>query len=237
MTFSQPILQKPQLTLQKPRAIIFDWDNTLVNTWPIIHDALAQTFIEMGLEAWSFEQTKARVRKSMRDSFPEIFGNNWQKAAKSYQANYRSSHLDKLEALPQAKEVLEKVKELGLYSVVVSNKRGGNLREEANHIGWSSLFDNITGADDAARDKPFSDPVHLALAASGIAPAADVWFIGDSEIDLECALNTGCTAILYGDDAVTHPDYSSTHYQGFPYHAHAVNHTQTLEMLNRIKLL
>ena len=26
------------LQLPKPKAVIFDWDNTLVNTWPIIHD-------------------------------------------------------------------------------------------------------------------------------------------------------------------------------------------------------
>lgn len=222
------------IILPKPRAIIFDWDNTLVNTWPIIHDALNNTFVEYGLPLWSFEQTKARVRKSMRDSFPEIFGENWQKAGAAYQAHYRSSHLNKLEALPQAGDVIEKVKKLGLYSVIVSNKRGENLRKEVAHIGWSNLFDNITGADDAARDKPFVDPVNLALADSGFASGSDVWFIGDSEIDLECAKNAGCTAILYGDDAITHPDYSSTHYQGFPYHVHAVNHGQFLELLNKV---
>jgi phosphoglycolate phosphatase len=219
------------INLPKPRAIIFDWDNTLVNTWPIIHDALVTTFTEMGLAPWSFEQTKARVRKSMRDSFPEIFGENWQKAGAMYQANYRSSHLNKLEALPQAREVVEEVKRLGLYSAVVSNKNGEGLRKEVGHIGWNDLFDNVTGADDAARDKPFVDPVNLAMAGSGFATASDVWFIGDSEIDLECARNAGCTAILYGDDAITHPDYTATHYQGFLYHAHAVNHQQMLELL------
>lgn len=223
------------VNLPTPKAVIFDWDNTLVNTWPIIHDALAKTFSEMGLPPWSFEQTKARVRKSMRDSFPDIFGENWQRAGEVYQAHYRDSHLNKLEALPQAVNVLEKVRKLGLYSVVVSNKKGNNLRKEAAHIGWSGLFDNITGADDAPRDKPFADPVHLALAGSGFAPAGDVWFIGDSEIDLECAKNTGCTAILFGDDASFHPDYSPTHYQGFPYHAHALNHRQTMDFLKELE--
>lgn len=221
------------IILPTPKAIIFDWDNTLVNTWPVIHDALATTFTEMGLQPWSFEQTKARVRKSMRDSFPEIFGEDWQQAAAKYQAHYRASHLNKLEALPQALAVLEEVKKLGLYSVVVSNKKGENLRKEVAHIGWSDLFDNVTGSDDAKRDKPFADPVNLALAGSGFATASDVWFIGDSEIDLECAKNTGCTAILYGNDATAHPDYSKTHYQGFPYHAHAVNHQQTLALFRK----
>lgn len=217
--------------LPSPKAIIFDWDNTLVNTWPIIHEAMAKTFAERGLEVWSMEQVKARVRKSMRDSFPEIFGENWHEAAAAYQAHYRSSHLHKLEALPDAREVLEAVKNLGLYSVVVSNKRGGNLREEAAHIGWTGLFDNIIGADDAPRDKPFPDPVHLALTGSGLTPSAEIWFIGDSEIDLECAKNTGCTAILYGDEARDNAEYSKTHYKGFPYHAHAQNHQQFLRML------
>ncbi|MEK6745482.1 MAG: HAD hydrolase-like protein [Pseudomonadota bacterium] len=228
-----PRQARDDIKLPKPRAVIFDWDNTLVNTWPIIHDALNKTFAEYGLDLWEFEQTKARVRKSMRDSFPEIFGENWQAAGAAYQAHYRASHLNRLEALPQAREVLDMVRKLGLYSVVVSNKKGENLRKEAEHIGWTNLFDNITGADDAARDKPFADPVLLALAGSGFAPAPDVWFIGDSEIDLECAKNTGCTAILYGDDATAHPDYNATHYQGFPYHAHVVTHGEMLELLGK----
>jgi phosphoglycolate phosphatase len=33
---------KPRVIL--PRAILFDWDNTLVDTWPTILDALNTTF-------------------------------------------------------------------------------------------------------------------------------------------------------------------------------------------------
>lgn len=221
------------MILPSPRAVIFDWDNTLVDTWPIIHDALAKTFAAMGKEPWTFDMTKARVRKSMRDSFPEIFGPDWQRAGDIYQKNYRASHLSKLEALPLADEVLKKVRALGLYNVVVSNKKGPNLRQEVEHIGWGGLFDQVVGADDASRDKPHADPVHLAFEKSHLAPGPDVWFIGDSEIDLECALNSGCTAILYGESAKDHPDYTNTHYQGFPYHAHVHGHQDTLALLER----
>lgn len=217
--------------LPAPRAVIFDWDNTLVNTWPIIHGALEATFKEMGKEPWTFAQTKGRVRKSMRDSFPEIFGEGWERAAEMYQRHYRSNHLNNLEALPLAREVLDKVRMRGLYCVVVSNKKGPNLRKEIEHLGWTKLFDNIVGADDAARDKPFVDPVHLAFDKSHITPGRDVWFVGDSEIDLECALNTGCTAILYGPDAKHHEEFSETHYLGFPYHAHVHDHAELLILL------
>ena len=65
------------LNLRKPRALIFDWDNTLVDTWPTIHEALSHTFEAMGVEPWTLEQTRQRVRRSMRESFPELFGDRW----------------------------------------------------------------------------------------------------------------------------------------------------------------
>lgn len=221
------------MTLTTPKAIIFDWDNTLVDTWPIIHEALNATFAKNGKPLWTMEQTVMRVHKSMRDSFPEIFGESWQEAGEFYQQQYRA-HQMKLEPLPQALEVLERVKEIGLFAVVVSNKRGVNLRAEIEHLGWNPFFSAIVGADDAARDKPHADPVHMAFEKSGLTPGPDVWFIGDSVIDLECALATGCTAILYGASARMHPEFSATHYQGFPYHAHVHHHGETLQLLNAI---
>lgn len=222
------------MNLPKPKAVIFDWDNTLVNTWPVIHDALNATFRDMGKPEWTMAETKNRVAKSMRDSFPVVFGEDWQKASELYQAHYRATHLGKLQALPRAEEVLKKVKELSLYSVVVSNKRGNNLRTEIAHIGWKHYFSAVVGADDAVRDKPHSDPVHMAFDKSGIIPGSDVWFLGDSEVDLECALETGCTAILYGPSAKEHPEYTKTHFRGFPYHAHMHDHTETLELLSSL---
>jgi phosphoglycolate phosphatase len=219
------------MTLVKPKAVIFDWDNTLVDTWPIIHAALAKTFHDMGLREWTIEETMARVRKSMRDSFPEVFGPNWQKAAELYQGYYRAIHLEKLTPLPKAEQVLKRVRALGLYNMVVSNKKGPNLRIEIAALQWNPYFDAIVGSDDAARDKPHADPVHMALEKSGFTPSEDIWFIGDSEIDLECAEATGCTGILFGEIAKTHAAYSPTHYHGFRFHAHAQDHTDILQLL------
>ena len=220
------------MKLPAPKAIIFDWDNTLVNTWPIIHEAMNNTFRDLKKPLWTFEQTKARVRKSMRDAFPEVFGEGWESAATLYQNYYRAIHLEQLEALPQAEEVLEQVKARGWFCVVVSNKKGVNLRKEVEHIGWGKYFDNVIGADDAPRDKPHTDPVHLAFEKSHIKPGPDVWFVGDSDIDLHCALNTGCTAILYGESARDHAEYTKTHFQGFPYHAHVHSHNELLELIS-----
>jgi phosphoglycolate phosphatase len=84
---------------------------------------------------------------------------------------------------------------------VVSNKTGELLRREVARLGWSALFGSVVGAGDAAADKPASEPVHLALAPSGVTPGEAVWFVGDTAVDMECARNSGCTAVLLGDDA------------------------------------
>lgn len=217
-------------SLPLPRAVIFDWDNTLVDTWPLIHRALNATLSEMGKPEWSMEQTKLRVSKSMRDSFPAMFGEDWQAAGERYRKNYRLRHLEELEALPGAAEVLARVHALGLFCVVVSNKLGTSLREEVTHMGWAPYFQAIIGADDAVRDKPHADPVHMAFEKSPVKPGRDVWFIGDSEVDLECAVGTGCTGILYGASAREHPQYSATHFLGFPYDAHVMDHQETLRL-------
>lgn len=220
------------MSLPKPTAVLFDWDNTLVDTWPVIHEAMVATFEAMGHTPWTLDETKARVRKSMRDAFPELFGDKWEMAGDIYQKHYKANHLAKLKPLQQSLDVLKRVKELGLFNGVVSNKKGPTLRLEVEHMGWGSLFDTVIGADDAQRDKPFADPVHLAFKDSHFKPAPNVWFVGDSDVDLECALNTGCTAILYGESAKDHPNYSATHFHGMPYHMHVHNHAETLKILS-----
>ncbi len=219
------------MTLPAPHGIIFDWDNTLVDTWPIIHQALYETFEAMGLTPWSLDHVKTHVRKSMRDSFPEIFGPQWLDAATLYQARYRTHHLDKLTPLHGAVDLLQHLHAQGIPLVVVSNKKGHNLRSEVTHLGWDRYFKSLTGADDAAKDKPHPAPVHHALAPLGIEPSARLWFVGDSDIDLETAKNTGCTPILYGDYAASQPAYTATSYHGFPFAAHVRRLEEVADLL------
>ena len=41
------------MTPVRPRALLFDWDNTLVDTWGAIHHALTVTFEAMGETPWT----------------------------------------------------------------------------------------------------------------------------------------------------------------------------------------
>lgn len=219
--------------LKAPKAVIFDWDNTLVDTWPLIHKALHKTFIKYDLRPWTLEETKSKVAHSLRDSFPVLFGEIWEEAGKDYQQFYRDHHLQELEILPFSEDVLKYLHDKGIHMVVVSNKRGDSLRKEVASLGWEKYFDRLIGADDAKRDKPHPDPVHMALEGSGIQPGDDVWFIGDTVIDLECAKNTACAPILYGA-VIPEVTAEGVHYQGFDAHCHAPTHEDLLQLFKQV---
>jgi phosphoglycolate phosphatase len=180
----------------RPKALVFDWDNTLVDSWPAIHEALSCTFIEYGMVPWTLDEVKRRVRKSMRESFPPLFGDRWEEAGVFFKKAFTDIHLDWISPLPGAEQMLNFLVSDGLWLAVVSNKHGDVLRQEAAHLGWVKYFDRIIGAFDAERDKPAPDPVRMALVDSQIDSGPEVWFIGDTDIDIECGLNSGCTPVL-----------------------------------------
>jgi phosphoglycolate phosphatase len=181
-----------------PEAVLFDWDMTLVDNWRTVRRALNAALTGMGKDPWTMEQTRARVRESMRDSFPRMFGDRWTEARDIFLRSFRSHHLTGLRPLPGAESALRALREEGCFLGVVSNKQGDFLRAEIDHLGWRDHFGAVVGAADAPRDKPARDPVDLALSAGGLAPGPRVWFVGDTGIDMACARAAGCVAVLIG---------------------------------------
>ena len=113
------------MTPVRPRALLFDWDNTLVDTWAAIHHALKVTFEAMGREPWTLEQTRQRVRRSAREAFPALFGTRAEEAAGIFYRAFERDHLQNLEAREGADALLQGLAGAGRYYLaVVSNKRG-----------------------------------------------------------------------------------------------------------------
>ena len=180
----------------KPRAILFDWDNTLIDSWLTITDALNTTFEAFDMPPWTLNEVRARVARSMRDSFPALFGDKWRDAGEVFYERYAAIHVKMLKPLPGAETMLQTLNDTGIHLGVVSNKKGDFLRNEVKHLEWDRFFGAIVGALDAEIDKPDPKPVDLALKPSGIERGPGVWFAGDASIDLECAHNAGLTPIL-----------------------------------------
>ena len=58
------------MTDTRPSVLLYDWDNTLVDGWAGITAALNAVFAAFGHTLWTVEDTRNRVRVSLRESFP-----------------------------------------------------------------------------------------------------------------------------------------------------------------------
>ena len=150
------------------------------------------------MPGWTVEEVRGRVRRSLRESFPEMFGAEWERARDIFYAEVRARHLGVLSPMPGAAEALRAGAALAPMAVN-SNKQGPLLRAEAAHLGWSGLFRGLVGAGDAEADKPDPAPMRLALAACGVPAAPSVWYVGDTALDMQAARAAGCAAVLVGN--------------------------------------
>ena len=203
------------MTETPPRAIVFDWDNTLVDSWPLIHESYAATHRALDLPQLSMEELRATAHESLRDRFPRLYGARWEEARQVYLQTFLARHLDRLTPLEGVAPALGRLQAAGVYMCLVSNKVGVTLRAEVAHLGWQGYFGAVVGSGDAAADKPDVAPVVMALAAGGLAPTAETWFVGDSPVDLECAHRSGCLPVLVAGNG-----YSEADVMAFPPRIH-----------------
>jgi phosphoglycolate phosphatase len=186
--------------MTRPAAILWDWDNTLVDGWAAIQAGLNAAFRAFDLPEWDRATVLARVRKSLPESFPPMFGAEWERARDIFYAEVRGCHLQVLSPMPGAAAAIAAAGALGPQAVV-SNKQGALLRAEAAHLGWADRFGALVGAGDASADKPSPAPLLMALERLGVPASAQVWYVGDTAIDMQAARAAGCRAVLLGDAA------------------------------------
>jgi phosphoglycolate phosphatase len=214
-----------------PKAVLFDWDGTLVNSWPIIHESMNRTLETMGHPVWTMEETTTRVRKSLREAFPELFGDKWEIARDIFYEAYRAVHLQRIEKIDAAEELIEAFEVHGSVLGVVSNKSGGHLRAESTELGWDRFFaGRLIGATDAARDKPATDPIFMALEGTGLTPGPDIWFVGDTWVDIACGRAANCHTILIGGQ-----DSGAAEFKDHPPHEIYLSCRELLEVVRRIQ--
>lgn len=186
------------MSARPPRAILFDWDNTLVDNWETVRASINAALVAFGMEPWTLVETHARVRRSLRETFPEMFGAEWERARDIFYRTFEAEHLVALRAIDGAGAALAELAQHARLAVV-SNKQGRLLRREADALGWTAHFHRLVGANDAARDKPDPAPVEMALEGIDIPSRADVWFVGDTALDMQAAHVAGCVPVLFGN--------------------------------------
>ncbi|QKX01399.1 HAD-IA family hydrolase [Wolbachia endosymbiont of Cruorifilaria tuberocauda] len=185
-------------------AVVFDWDNTLVDTKDNISNAIKHTLDSMG---YSNKAANRNFHEPRKNYMVNLFGSQWKKADQIYQQYLDNALLQNITLNQGVGEMLQKLKSNNIYLAIVSNKKNINLRKEVAYFRLDSYFKKVVGSSDTAEDKPSATPLLFALEENVLHVSREnVFFVGDSITDILCAQNANCLPIIYGQSISGYED-------------------------------
>ena len=179
------------LDKSKVKYVLFDWDGTLSDNGDIVISSVNQVLKEHGMKDWEQQKDKRNPKLSLWDNFANIFGHNWQAAYARYVEIYKQHIPSMVRSFPNAEKVLKTLKEDGVELMIMTNKDPQLLEIELPLLYNPNLFSRITPGHEAPKDKPY--PEHIFYTLRGLLTPQeinpqDVWMVGDSNQDSDCAL-------------------------------------------------
>ncbi len=186
--------------IKLPKAILFDWDDTLAHTRTAVVEAMEYILKKYGREDWDTTKNKYRdTSKSLKENFPNFFGEEANQAYTDYLEYYIQNAYNKVVPLEGAKDFLQSCLHKNIKLYIISNKEKSLLLREVAFCFPKIPFTSILGNGDAKHNKPYPDLVYAALANTDYEiNKENIWLIGDTKQDTECAYNAGIQPILLG---------------------------------------
>jgi len=174
------------------RAILFDWDGTLVDSAERTFHCYEQIFSLHGIafDRAAFERTYSPdwYRTYEQVGLPS---ETWADADARWNACYDG---EPSRLVAGARDGLERLAAAGRMLGIVSSGDGARVRGEMATLGVAALFATAVCGGETAHRKPHPEPLLLALERLGIAPA-DCVYVGDSPEDVAMAKATGAFAL------------------------------------------
>jgi phosphoglycolate phosphatase len=181
--------------MNRPAALAFDLDGTLIDSRRDITTAVNRTRAELGLPPIPLEAVVTMVGEGARLLVeralgPEQFSPEQIDAALArYLGHYEDVCLDETRAYPGVEEMLATLS--GRYPLALLSNKGEALsRKVLDGLGLARHFREILGGDSLPTRKP--DPTGLWVLAGRLGiPVDRLLLVGDTWIDAETAHNAG----------------------------------------------
>ena len=103
---------------------------------------------------------------------------------------------DKTRPYDGIKELIENIRNAGVYTAVVSNKADYGVQTLCKDY-FPGLFDYAVGEREGIRRKPYPDSVNEVLRQFDVDRTQAV-YVGDSEVDVQTAANAGMDVCMVG---------------------------------------
>ncbi len=186
-------------------AIVFDYDDTLVDTFPARVEAARLTFAEVGLPTDPTEFVETMRGSPFRPAFDEMsVARGWELDLMGvYLHHYWSKGPGFVYLFDGVREMLDALKQRGMtmgmltsksHDILVEGRRAGTV-VEAEELGIGDHFPHIVGFEDVTHHKPHPEGLERLMARMGATPNRTL-VVGDSWSDVEVAKNGGCRSCL-----------------------------------------
>ena len=187
------------------KVYIFDLDGTLLDTLGDLAAAVNYALREHGMPEHSIDDVRRfvgnGVRKLMERAIPDGTANpEFEATFATFRQYYMAHSLDTTRPYDGIPETLAALKARGCRLAVVSNKMMA-ATQELCHYFFPDTIEVAIGENEAEgiRKKPAPDTVFAALRQLGVGKD-DAVYVGDSDVDLETARQSGlpCITVLWG---------------------------------------
>lgn len=185
------------------KAIIFDLDGTLLDTLEDLKNAVNAALEHYKMPRRSLDEVRSFVGNGLRNlmirAVPDGEENPKFEEALSFLKDYYAVHCkDNTGPYPGIMEMLDELKERGITMAIVSNKIDSAVKELDKEY-FNGYMSAAIGEMEGMARKPAPDTVLKALEECDLKPE-DAIYVGDSDVDIATAKNTGipCISVSWG---------------------------------------
>ncbi len=182
---------------------IFDLDGTILDTLNDLRDSVNYALLTNDLPTRSTDEVRAFVGNGIRLLIERAVPENTQeeiinKCFVDFKAHYKNNSANLTKPYPEIICVLKELKSRGVKIAVVSNKADFAVQGLVLRY-FPDVFHFAVGEKEGVRRKPCPDSVFAAMEYLK-ADKNKTIYIGDSEVDIETAKNSGipCIAVTWG---------------------------------------
>ena len=188
--------------LSSVRALIFDLDGTLIDSKQDLIRSVNAMLVETGREPLHEDTVSSYIGHGAPRLVARALGNGateqeCERALRFFLAHYDAHKLDTTRAYPGVTEALLELRDFPM--AVLTNKPVRASSKILEGLGLASFFRAAYGGNSFETKKPDPLGAKKILEELGAAPAQAL-IVGDSEVDVQTARNTGtlAAAVNYG---------------------------------------
>jgi pyrophosphatase PpaX len=178
--------------------LLFDLDGTLLDTRNLIVSSFQHTFEKhLGIKITP-EELYPYFGEPLITTMERFDQKQGRVMVETYRAHNLINHDDKIEIFPGVAEIIPYLHSKGHKLGIVTSKLRMTAERGIKYFGLEDYFDTFVTIDDTKNHKPHPEPIYLALERLQHKDLSNVYMIGDSPFDIQCAHNAGVKSCALG---------------------------------------